>query len=89
MDKEEYGMACEHLQTATALLPENADAHYNYATCLLKQNLTQTALYHLQQAVRYAPDNEIFSFRLAAVSGSYVPPRPPTQYIQTLFDRYA
>lgn len=89
MDKEEYGMACEHFQTATALLPENADAHYNYATCLLKQNLTQTALYHLQQAVKYAPDNEIFNFRLAAVSGSYAPPRPPAQYIQTLFDRYA
>ena len=70
-------------------MPENADAHYNYATCLLKQNLTQTALYHLQQAVKYAPDNEIFNFRLAAVSGADSPPRPPAQYIQTLFDRYA
>ncbi len=89
MDKEEYGMACEHFQTATALLPENADAHYNYATCLLKQNLTQTALYHLQQAVKFAPDNDIFSFRLAAVSGASAPARPPVQYIQTLFDRYA
>lgn len=89
MDKEEYGMASEHFQTAVALLPENADAHYNYATCLLKQNLTQTALYHLQQAVNYAPDNDIFNFRLAAVSGSDAPSRPPAQYIQTLFDRYA
>ncbi|MCD6045547.1 MAG: hypothetical protein K0R48_710 [Gammaproteobacteria bacterium] len=89
MDKEAYDMASAHFQTAVAFLPENADAHYNYATCLLKQNLTQTALYHLQQAVKAAPNNEIFKFRLAAVSGTDSPSRPPAQYIQTLFDRYA
>ncbi len=89
MDKESYDMASAHFQTAVALLPENAEAHYNYATCLLKKNLFQTALHHLRQAVKCAPKNDVFKFRLAAVSGESNPAKPPPEYIETLFDRYA
>lgn len=81
--------ALAHFDRALALDPQPAALWMLRGTALRELARPQDAAASFREALARGGDRELLEYYLAGVEGGQVPPRPPRQYVEALFDRYA
>lgn len=79
--------AIEHFKTATEIDPSFLPAHHNLGNALLNSNKPQEALQAFKKVIQLDPSHPV-GHLVAALSGDTTN-TANTQYIQSLFDKYA
>lgn len=81
--------ALEAFDTALSIAPDHADAWSARGSVLRDLHRLSEAAECFEKAIAFGADRELNSYYLASVRGSAVPPAPPRQYVESLFDDYA
>ena len=90
MGERNWESALVHLKEALNFAAEDTPGiHQNLAIVYLKLQDKEAALHHYQQALSLQPDNVQIQYVVDALSGKQTLERAPTDYVVTLFDRYA
>lgn len=65
------------------------NTHLNLGAIYLKLDDYSNAIIHYQAAQQIVPQDPEINYILTAITGAGTPDRPPSEYIQDLFDQYA
>lgn len=89
MRQRKWEQALAHFEQVLQMNKDDINAHVNYATVQLRLNDKEDAIKHYQYALLLEPENEVASYRLAALSNLQIPKEAPSEYVKQLFDDYA
>ncbi|HVE53837.1 MAG TPA: tetratricopeptide repeat protein [Ramlibacter sp.] len=81
--------ALAHFDRALAIDAQPAATWLLRGTALRELGRTDEAAASFRESLARGGDRELLQYYLAGLEGGAPPPRPPRQYVQALFDRYA